>query len=227
MNSVATRALALLWLCIAIMPLQLSASTSNEWRFEVFLDDKPIGFHHFHLSTSGDTRELRGEASFNVKLLGFSVYDYRHQNLELWQQGCLQQIEASTDDNGKELFVRGSSNGEQLLLEDNSGNRGIPGCVMSFAYWNPEILAEQQLLNAQTGEYLDISVQALGENTLQLQGQDVPALHYRLSTSESDIDLWYSSDRDWLALSTTTSGGRQLYYRRVATVDKDGSIASE
>jgi hypothetical protein len=217
----------MLWLCLAWLPLQVSASTSDEWRFEVFLDEKPIGFHHFRLNSTGDARELRGEASFSVKLLGFTVYDYRHENLELWQQDCLQRIEASTDDNGKQLFVRGKSNGEQLLLEDNSGNRQVPGCVMTFAYWNPKILEQQQLLNAQTGEYLDVSVQPLGEKTLQLQGRDVPALHYRLSTSENDIDLWYSSDRDWLALSSTTSGGRQLYYRRVATADKDGSIASE
>ena len=225
MNNTAPRTLGLLWL--ASLPLQVSASTSNEWRFEVFLDEKPIGFHHFQLNTSGDTRKLRGEARFSVKLLGFTVYEYSHQNLELWQQNCLQRIEASTDDNGKQLFVRGSSNGKQLLLEDNSGNRGVPGCVMTFAYWNPEILVQQQLLNAQTGEYLDISVQPLGEKTLQLQGSDVAALHYRLSTNENDIDLWYSSDRDWLALSTTTSGGRQLHYRRVATAYKDGGIASE
>ena len=227
MNNTAPRTLALLWLFTALLPLQVSATTSDEWRFQVFLDEKPIGYHHFRLNTVGNTRELRGEARFSVKLLGFTVYDYSHQNKELWQQDCLQQIEASTDDNGRELFVRGNSNGEQLLLEDNSGNRGVPGCVMTFAYWNPEILEQQQLLNAQTGEYLDVSVQPLGEKTLQLQGRDVPALHYRLSTDEDDIDLWYSSDRDWLALSTTTRGGRQLYYRRVAIADKDGSVASE
>ena len=227
MNITAPRTLALLWLFLASLSLQVNASTSNEWRFEVFLDEKPIGYHHFRLNTSGDTRELRGEAQFSVKLLGFTVYDYSHQNLELWQQDCLQRIEASTDDNGKELFVRGNSNGEELLLEDNNGNRGMSGCVMTFAYWNPEILAQQQLLNAQTGEYLDISVQPLGEKTLQMQGHEVPAFHYRLSTNEKDIDLWYSSDRDWLGLRTTTSGGRQLHYRRVATAYESGSVDSE
>ena len=98
---------------------------------------------------------------------------------------------------------------------------------MTFAYWNPEILVQQQLLNAQTGEYLDISVQPLGEKTLQLHGSDVAALHYRLRTDEDDIELWYSSDHDWLALSTTTRGGRKLHYRRVATADESGSVDSE
>lgn len=222
-----SRALALLWMASLVLTFQASASPSDEWRFEVFLDDKPIGFHHFQLDTDGDTHKLRGEARFRVKLLGFTVYDYSHDNQELWQNDCLRQIEANTDNDGKDLYVRGSSSGNQMVLENNNGSSSLSGCVMTFAYWNPVILAQQQLLNAQTGEYLDIEVQQLGNKMLQLQGRDIPALHYRLSTGENDIELWYSTDRDWLALSTTTSGGRQLLYRRVAASDQAGSVTGE
>jgi Domain of unknown function (DUF6134) len=218
MNTTAPRTvvlglLALLY-TVLLTPLA-SASSNREWRFEVLLDDKPIGFHTFELSNHGVTRELRGEARFRVKLLGFTVYDFAHRNLELWRDDCLQRIDASTDANGTDMYVRGSVKGEQLVLENNAGNSIVPGCVMTFAYWNPAILSQQRLLNAQTGEYLDVSVQKLGETALPHQGRSVPALHYRLSTAEGDIELWYSSDREWLALSTTTSGG-QLRYRRVA-----------
>jgi hypothetical protein len=214
MNAAALRAAVLAFLWAAQLPAHAGVSSNQEWRFEVLLDGKPIGFHTFRLSDSGATRELRGEASFRVKLLGFTVYDYAHRNLELWQDNCLQRIDASTDDNGEELFVRVSIKGEKLVVENNAGNSIVPGCVMTFAYWNPAILSQQRLLNAQTGEYLDVSVQQLGEKSLQLQGRAVPALHYRIRTGESDIELWYSTDRDWLALSTTTSGG-ELRYRRV------------
>jgi len=227
MNLTTPAAFLLLWLCSALVPLQVSASTDNEWRFEVLLDDKPIGFHNFYLSSNGENHELRGEARFNVKLLGFTVYDYSHRNLEIWQRNCLQQIEASTDDNGDELFVRGNRDGERMLLESSSGNQGVSGCVMSFAYWNPDILEQQQLLNAQTGEYLDVEVLSLGEKTLQLKGREVAALHYRLVTDENEIDLWYSGDRDWLALSSITSGGRQLYYRRLMAAAETGDDSSE
>jgi hypothetical protein len=227
MNCHSPSTLALLWIGTLLLPFYAGASSSDEWRFEVFLDDKPIGFHHFQLSTDGDTRELRGEARFRVKLLGFTVYDYSHQNQERWQNDCLQQIEASTDNDGKDLFVRGSSSGNQMRLEYNGGNSSLSGCVMTFAYWNPVILAQQQLLNAQTGEYLDINVQQLGEKTLQLQGRDIPALHYRLSTDENEIELWYSTERDWLALSTITEGGRQLSYRRIVASSQAESVTGE
>jgi len=226
MNHIALRIITLL-LCAAHLPTQASTPTSREWRFEVLLDDKPIGFHHFNLNTAGDTRELRGEAQFRVKLLGLTVYNYSHSNLELWQYECLQHIDASTDKNGKDLFVRGSSDGEQLLLEYTNGYSSVSGCVMTFAYWNPEILAQQRLLNAQTGEYLDVSVQHLGEKKLRVQDGTVSAQYYRISTEERDIELWYTTDRDWLALSTTINGGRQLYYRRIATAVDTGSGSNE
>jgi hypothetical protein len=212
--------LAVIW--AALPPALASASSSREWHFEVFLDDEPIGFHSFRLSGAGAMRELRGEARFSVKLLGFTIYDYAHRNLELWRQDCLQRIEASTDDNGVDFHVRGAIKGEQLVLENSNSNSILPGCVMTFAYWNPAILSQQRLLNAQTGEYLEVSVQQLGEKSLQLQGRNVPALHYRIRTGESDIDLWYSTDRDWLALSTATSGG-ELRYRRVPAAAGTGS----
>jgi len=212
--------LAVFW--AALPPAHASASSSREWRFEVFLDDKPIGFHTFRLSDSGATRELRGEARFSVKLLGFTIYDYAHRNLELWRHDCLQHIDASTDDNGEDFHVRGAIEGEQLVLENSTGNSILPGCVMTFAYWNPAILSQQRLLNAQTGEYLDVSIQQLDEKPLQLQGRAVPALHYRIRTGESDIELWYSSDGDWLALSTATSGG-ELRYHRVPAAAGNGS----
>jgi hypothetical protein len=222
MNTATLRAALLAVIWAALPPAYASASSSQEWHFEVFLDDKPIGFHTFRLSDSGDTRELRGEARFSVKLLGFTIYDYAHRNLELWRHDCLQRINTSTDDNGVDFTVRGAMEGGQLVLENSTGSSILPGCVMTFAYWNPAILSQQRLLNAQTGEYLDVSVQQLGEQALQLQGRAVPALHYRIRTGESDIELWYSTDRDWLALSTATSGG-ELRYRRLPAAAGSGS----
>ena len=217
MSKVAERLFVLVLLCAVLLPAHSKTASNSEWHFEVFLDDKPIGFHHFHLNSSGNLHELRAEATFRVTLLGFTVYDYTHKITELWQQDCLQRIDASTDDNGTELFVRGNSKGDQLALQNNTGNSELPGCVMTFAYWNPTILDQQKLLNTQTGEYLDVKVQHLGRQTLQTEGRSIPALHYRISSRERDIDLWYSTELDWLALSSTTSGGRQLHYRRLAT----------
>lgn len=225
MNIAAAKTALLLLLSGCLLPVHASTPSSREWNFEVFLDGKPIGFHSFNLTTSGDTHELQGDARFRVKVLGLTVFNYSHRNVELWQDDCLQRIEASTDNNGRDLFVNGSSDGDSLLVRSGDSSSRLPGCVMTFAYWNPEILDQSRLLNAQTGEYLEVSIERLGEQTLQ--DQETTALHYRIRSNESDIDLWYSNDQDWLALSTITSGGRELRYRRITATSESADDSGE
>jgi len=226
-NTRVVGAIALVSLFAALIAPGSAAASSREWRFEVYLDDKPIGYHSFQLSSEAQTRRLRSEARFRVKVLGLTLYTYVHQSLELWKADCLQGVDASTDDNGTDFRVHGERRGEQLLLENQSGETRIPGCVMTFAYWNPAILAQQRLLNVQTGEYVPVSVEQLGQSTLKVDGRAVPAMHYRIATDENDIELWYSTDHDWLGLRSTTRGGRQLDYRRVATAAQAGSANGE
>lgn len=223
MKAAALSALATALLYAAPTPVGAGVASHREWHFEVLLDDKPIGFHRFQLSTAGETRELHSEASFRVKILGLTVYGYKHHSREWWQDDCLQRIDASTDDNGDDFFVRGHGDSDSITLESKTGRATLPGCVMTFAYWNPVMLQQQRLLNVQTGEYINIDVERLGEQTLDVQGRTVPALHYRVRAGERDIQLWYSTDSDWLGLSSTTRGGRQLHYRRLPSfADAEG-----
>jgi hypothetical protein len=223
----ATALIGVALLGVALSPLPAQAASEREWRFEVFLDDKPIGFHRFRLESVDGAHRLLSEARFRVKVLGFTVYDYTHRSDELWREDCLRRIDASTDDNGKDLFVRGSARGESMRLESHAGTTNLEGCVMTFAYWNPGILGQDRLLNVQTGEYLQVDVRRLGAGTLDIRGDALPALRYRLDTDVGDIELWYSDDRDWLALSSTTQGGRQLHYRRVPATDTENKDADD
>ena len=227
MNTRAVRAFALVWLFAALIPPGSAATSSREWHFEVYLDDEPIGYHSFQLSSEAQTQRLHSKARFRVKVLGLTLYTYVHQSRELWQADCLQRVDASTDDNGRDFHVRGQRRGEQLLLENQAGETRIPGCVMTFAYWNPAILEQQRLLNVQTGDYVPVSVDQLGKSTLEVDGRAVAATHYRIATDDNDIELWYSTDHDWLGLRSTTRGGRQLDYRRVATAAQAGGENDE
>jgi hypothetical protein len=83
---------------------------------------------------------------------------------------------------------------------------------MTFAYWNPDLLGQSRLLNVQTGEYLDVQVRALGEETITVRGGAQRAQRYVLETRDFRIDLWYSPSKEWLALESRTDGGRKIRY---------------
>ena len=98
-----------------------------------------------------------------------------------------------------------------------------------FSLFSSMALAQPDSAGAdgEGSEYLPVDVQYLGEKTLQVQDRVVPAEHYRLSTGERDIELWYSGERDWLGLSSSARGGRELHYRRVPIPVEIGSDSVE
>lgn len=193
----------------------VAANQEQQWDFKVYLDDRSIGYHRFRLIPQGDGEyRLNSRAHFDVKFLFFIAYRYRHSDTELWQGRCLQSIEAQTNDNGRKYSVRGIRNGKGFELVNRDEQVTEDGCVQTFAYWDPSILKARRLLNSQTGEFVDVRVEPLGEETISVRGQAVQADRYRLYSELGEIDLWYAADNyRWLALQSTTESGRKLSYR--------------
>jgi hypothetical protein len=191
-----------------------AAAAADSWNFRVLLNGDPIGVHRFTLQDDGPRRALRSEAQFDVRLLFFNAYRYRHEALEQWDGDCLAQLTTQTDTNSEQQSVRAALNGGRFVVE--SGGRrdvheGADRCVMSFAYWNPRILDARRLLNSQTGELTPVTVATLGEESIAVRGRMVSATRYRITATGLSIDLWYA-DRRWVGLESLLQNGRRLRY---------------
>ena len=143
-----------------------AAAQSRVWDFQAFLDDKPIGHHRFTLNAQGDTRELKSETRFVVKLLFLTAYRYTHDAVEHWRGDCLERLRAQTDDNGEQSTVEAAVAGDRIAVDTAKGRATFAGCIMSFAYWNPSIVRQRHLLNPQNGDYEDITVEDKGVFTM-------------------------------------------------------------
>jgi hypothetical protein len=222
----APRVSAILLTATSVAVFSATAATtrgnSSEWRFNVLLDGKSIGYHRFVLSEHDGERELRSEARFNVKFLFINAYSYAHDAEERWQGECLSRLDARTNDNGNRILVFGTRNNSQFVVATKDLTAAFTSCVQSFAYWNPQILTATHLLNPQTGEYVPVRVKRIGIETVNIRGRQVPAERYRLesespSNDRLQIDLWYSTTlnaetKQWLALESAAEGGRRLRY---------------
>lgn len=197
-------------LLMATLP---AAAQIRAWDFQVSLNDSPIGYHRFALSGEGAAREMTSEARFEVKALFITVYRYTHDAKESWRGNCLESLTARTNDDGARLVTEAARDGERLAVTATKGRAALDGCVMTFAYWNPEILRQPRLLNGQTGELETVKIGSLGDETIAVRGAQVPAKRYRITGPKNPIDLWYSADNEWLALESTVEGGRRLRYK--------------
>ncbi len=190
------KALLFAWLCVASASCHAQA---RSWLFEVRLDGQPVGEHRFDLAPEGEGLRLRSEAQFTVRVLGIPLYRYRHSADERWRDGCLQSLDASTDDNGKAGKVT-------HRIKDGD-------CLMTFAYWNPALLRQTRLLNPQTGVVEPARIERVGPGTFDAAAGPLEAVRWRIHTREQPIDLWLSGAGEWIGLESTVAGGRRLAYR--------------
>jgi hypothetical protein len=210
------RLLAAILLCgLFVSVADASSQAPRRLSFDVFLDERPIGFQHFDLQPTRDGVRVTTRAEFAVKVLRITAFEYDHRNEELWRGRCLQTIESTTNSNGTPYRVSGRAGEAGFVLGGGPGRR-LGDCVGTFAYWDRSQLAgRDRLLNSQTGDYLPVDVRPLGAGSLTLGGRDVRVERFALSGQNIDITLAYAADDgDWLALDSRLESGRMLRYRR-------------
>jgi hypothetical protein len=203
---------------LSLATADASPEGSRRLSFDVFLDERPIGFQHFNLQPTEDGVRVSTEAEFEVKVLRITAFEYDHRNEELWRGRCLQAIESTTNSNGTPYRVSGRT-GEAGFVLSGVGQQGrrLGDCVGSFAYWDRSQLAgRERLLNSQTGEYVPVEIRPLGTGSLTLGGREVRVERFALIGRDIDITLAYESvSGEWLTLDSRLDGGRMLRYRRV------------
>lgn len=194
----------------------LPSVQAKEWSFDVWLDKQKIGTHTFSLNNN----QLQSRASFKVKLLFINAYRYQHQADEIWQGSCLSSLKAHTEENKSVTDVSGQLQNGQFVLDKNGEKQTLPACIMTFAYWNPEILKQVRLLNPQNAEYLDVTVTDEGAQTIPVKGQSIQTHQYRLNgryhgKDKLKITLWYDQQQDWVALESITPEGYKIVYKLI------------
>ena len=201
----------------ALLALILSASSiavkAQEWNFDVYLDKNKIGKHTFSLNNN----VLTSIAKFNVKVLFINAYQYDHKASEQWKNNCLTRLDTKTVENKIETIVKGASLADSFQLSAPKA-QSLPTCTMTFAYWNPKILEQAKLLNPQNAEYLDVSVEKLGSESIQVKNKPTQAAHYSLKgaldgKNKLNIELWYNLKNEWVALKSLTPEGYTINYK--------------
>lgn len=186
-----------------------------ELAFDIYLDDRPVGFHRVQIQESADERRVSVEAEMSVDILFVNAFSYRHRADEVWRGDCIAALSTRTDDDGERRRVEASRIGDALVLTTDDAQKHLDGCVRTFAYWNPQLLDQDFLLNTQTGDYEPVRLVQVVDQPLHFKGREYGEMQYRLEVGDTvKIDLWYDANRTWRALQTEVKSGRVLSYVR-------------
>ena len=202
------------WIFGILITLSLPLANAKEWAFNVYLNKSKIGSHTFTLNDN----QLISKAKFNVKVLFIEAYKYDHTAKEQWSGDCLTSLEANTLEDKIATKVTAKIQANSLMVNDGKATQNLPKCSMTFAYWNPKLIEQKQLLNPQNAEFLDTKFKKIGQETIVVKSQPTETTHYQLSgllngLQKLNIDLWYDTNQEWVALQSTTPEGYKIMYK--------------
>ena len=201
--------------------------------FHVYRNEQRIGYHKVTFKFEEEKKILSAniEINFNVKFLGFVIYEYEHFNFETWSVKSFnqQKLTKNSDNKSIKLYLNNiktmtNKNGTQLICEDsgfgeNSLNLPKVG-KFPTSYWNSQLYENREsnntkVLNTQDCSIMELDIKKLGRELIYSDA--LFASRYKLSGKETsgedlDIDAWYDDGGNWVKMIFVKDGSKIEYF---------------
>ena len=173
--------------------------------FNVYRNDSKIGYHKLNFTKNEDFIESKINIEFKVSFLGLTLYEYSHQNIELWRDNSLFQLNTKTNKNGEILDCNYKRINDSYQVNGSFGKRLLQTSPVPTSYWNKKIVENNLVnaLNTQDCSDLYFTVSYIGQDLIY--NDSLLADHFKLIGKESsgenvDIDLWYDQEDRWVKM---------------------------
>ena len=131
-----------------------------EFRYDILRNGIPIGDHQVVLQRDGEHLRASCRSRMDIRFFGFTVYRFRYDAEEVWDDAGLRTLSVRLDDDGEQSDIEGRREGERFRWTvDGEVNREEAMPVFPTNHWNPDIVAQDRVLNTLTGNMNRVSVQ--------------------------------------------------------------------
>ena len=165
----------------------------NEIKFEIFRNDKKVGYHNIIFSRDKEMLIVRNEIQFEIKKLGISFYKYQSEGTEVYDQdGLLFTFNSKTSDNKKLKYCNIEAKGNENYLIDGSSYKGTFNKDFAISsYWNHEILKKNTQISGITCKIRNQKVTFLKNETIEVKGQATKTSVFNIKGEGLDTQIWY------------------------------------
>lgn len=181
-------------------------SDGDQIAFKVLRKGKDFGTHTIRfVGDAEETLNVQVSVSLRAGLGPFTAYRYELDVEETWQQGNLVALSGSANDDGEDLRVEASRDGDQLTIDGTEFSGSVDVGILPISHWNKDQVSATRLVSTEDGEILDVSSEKLGRETINVNGESVDADHY-LMKSDIGLDLWYDTENRLVKLAFEARG---------------------
>ncbi len=182
-------------------------ATTGKRAFKLVRGGSTVGTHTLDVATNGDLTEMRIAIDIAIKFMGLTAYRYTHRNAETWRAGRLIALDATTNDDGTEDFVKATLEGERLRVTGSGFDGLAPPDVAPTSYWAYDaMIANATWISTQSGKPLSVSLDRRPENggeRVLVEGLGRPTT------------LIYDAAREWRSC-VFDAGGQDIVYEETS-----------
>ena len=212
-------------LSIVILTLNFSDAFShvdhyskyNKLEYELFRNDKLIGFHNYFFNRSDGNLSVKSEVKFKISKLGVDLYTYFADSEEIYKNNIFDSFSSKTNQNKKEKYVNINfdESKKELIIDGSSYKGNSPADYIVGTWWNHEIVKAKAQISAISGRIIEQNVKFLGKKTIKINGKEYKTLHFNFSSSDESLpdnkklntDIWYEENSYlWIKASFTKRG---------------------
>jgi hypothetical protein len=154
---------------------------------------------------SDGTTWMKSEAEIRINYLVYR-YNYSSSGTEVWKNGRLLGFKNESDYNGTQYHVKAAANGNSLQVTVDGTVSKVPAEAWLSSYWqSPDHLTVGQvadrdangvrlvsIIDSDQGRLVHGKLARLGDETLNVAGEQKVCSHYRLA-GDMSIDVWYDT----------------------------------
>jgi hypothetical protein len=158
------------------------------WRDGVKVGRSIVTVHHLR-----DQLIVDKDTDMVLRFALVPVYRFAYGGQEVWQDGRLVELIASTDDNGDGSRLEVEPAADGLAVAGAAGRYRAPADTVPSSLWSIEMTKASRVLDTETGRLLSVRFTEGAEEPISFEGVDVAARHISASGGLTR-ELWYGPD---------------------------------
>ena len=179
-------------------------SKYNYLEYELFRNNKLIGYHKYNFKRDEDNLIIDNEVNFKITKLGVDLYKYYAKGVETYKKGIFSGFNSETNQNKKEKYVNITVDPKDnsLIIDGSSFKGKVDKDLIIGTWWNHEIVQKKAQISAVSGRIIEQKVEFKGKEEVKIGDKVYKTLRFNFSSSDPSLskdkklntDIWYEEE---------------------------------
>ena len=176
----------------------------NYLEYELFRNNKSIGYHKYDFIRKNDTLLVKSEVNFKITKLGVDLYKYFAASEEMYKDNKFFKFSSKTNKNKKKRYVNISvdTTDNNLIIDGSSYKGKATKDFIVGTWWNHEIVKAKAQISAISGRIIEQTVTFIGKEQIIIGDKTFNTLHFNFRSSDETLpndkklntDIWYDEE---------------------------------